>query len=63
MLRQDETQRPIHGMLDADAGRDQHFGDDKAVVADLKRGCGIEQIDAIVRWSREAERLAKTAGT
>ena len=62
MVRQGETQRPIHRVLDADARRYQYFPDPEAVVAQLQRGGGVKQIQAIVAQAREPKGLAQAAG-
>ena len=58
-----EAQRQFHCMLDADAARDEHARDAKSIVADLKCGSRIEQIEAVVGCAGDPESLAQTAGT
>lgn len=57
-----KTERQFGSMADADAPRDQNAPDTHAVVPNLKGRRWVEEIEAVVRRAREAERLTKAAG-
>jgi len=61
VVRQGETKGPIDSVPDADARRYQHFAYGKAVVLQLQRGCGVEQVKSVMGRAREAESLAQAA--
>jgi hypothetical protein len=61
MPRQGKAQWPVHGVLNADAGRDQHLRDAVPVVPHLQGRVGIQQIQSIVRQPCEAQRLTQPA--
>ena len=65
MAGQDETQRPIERgvcRVDADARSRKAFGGSEAVVAELERRVGREQVECVVLGASECESLAKAAG-
>jgi len=59
---ENEAQRPVFGVVDADADGDAWIGFWGSVVADLERRCGIGEVEAVVGEPGEAEGLAETAG-
>lgn len=62
MTREREAQRPVDGVMNADANRDERVGVGTAVVANLERRGGIEQIEAVVGETGESQGLAEAAG-
>ena len=53
MLGHKESHGPIDRGGYADAGRNQHFGDGKAVVAHLQWGIRMEEIELVVHGANE----------
>jgi hypothetical protein len=61
----DETKGPIEGfvgLVDADAGGHQRLGDGESVVAHLKSGLAIRQIQSVVAGAQDTHCLAEAAG-
>src|SRR5580658_3790354 len=63
VTRQRKAERQIDRVADSDARCNQHLGDHEAVVAQLQRRGGIEQVKAVVQSSRQAKGLAEVART
>jgi len=63
MAMEEETEGPVDGVFDADAGGDEDGAWGEAVVAELQWRGGIEQVEAVVLGAGEAQGQAQAAGT
>lgn len=61
MITKAEPQRQVDCVADADANCDENLIRFECVIEHLKRRLGIEEVEAVVFGSREAERLAEPA--
>ena len=61
MAAQDEAQRPVRCIVDADAGRDADFGRREAVFPQLEGRGRTGEVEGIVERPGESQRLAKAA--
>jgi hypothetical protein len=58
----DETEGPIDGFVDADAGGHERFPEVKPVIADLKPRFRVGEVQSVVAGSNDRHGLAQAAG-
>lgn len=61
MSKNSEAKRPIDSNIDPDPRRNQNLRDTIAIVAQLQRGMGVEQIKAVMVLTGKPQSLAQSA--